>query len=61
MTAVLQNPYNFEVGTTVGHGVPAEYGVIKWMGILPDDHKMAYAGLEMVRNCTYDINSKHVG
>lgn len=48
MAIVLQNPHKFEVGSTVRCGEPAKYGVIKWMGILPDDQKMAYAGLEMV-------------
>ena len=44
----LQNPHNFEVGSMVRHGVPARYGVIKWIGILPNNLKVAYAGLEMV-------------
>ena len=44
----FQNPHNFEVGTTVRYGAPAKYGVIKWIGILPNNQKMAYAGLEMV-------------
>ena len=44
----FQNPHNFEVGTTVRYGAPAKYGVIKWIGILPNNRKMAYAGLEMV-------------
>ena len=48
MAVVLQNPHNFGVETTVRYGEPARYGVIKWMGILPGDQKMAYAGLEMV-------------
>ena len=44
----FQNPHNFEVGTTVRYGAPAKYGVTKWIGILPNNQKMAYAGLEMV-------------
>ena len=54
MAVVLQNPHNFEVGTTVRHGEPARYGVIKWMGILPDKD-----GIRRIRNGTqvYSIST----
>ena len=44
----FQNPYKFEVGSTVQFGEPAEYGVIKWLGLLPGRHNTFYAGVEMV-------------
>ena len=53
----LQNPHNFEVGSTVRHGVPGRYGVIKWIGILPNNQKVAYAGLEMVSILYVHIDS----
>ena len=57
VAVVLQNPHNFKVGTTVRYGEPAAFGVIKWMGILSDDQKMAYAGLEMV--CKFMIEHQY--
>ena len=57
VAVVLQNPHNFKIGTTVRHREPAAFGVIKWMGILPDDQKMAYAGLEMV--CKFMIEHQY--
>ena len=45
----LQNPYNLTEGCMVQYGRPANYGVIKWIGTFPDDHKTIYAGLEMVK------------
>ena len=43
-----QNPYKLEVGSTVQYGKPAEYGVIKWMGVLPRRENFFYAEVEMV-------------
>ena len=44
-----QNPYKLKVGSTVQYGKPVEYGVIKWMGMLPGREDAHYAGVEMVR------------
>jgi len=44
----LQNPYKLEIGCVIQYGLPAKYGVIKWIGTFPDNPKMAYAGLETV-------------
>ena len=43
-----QNPYKLEVGSTVQYRKSAEYGVIKWMGILPGRENCFYAKVEMV-------------
>lgn len=43
------NPYNLEVGSVIEYGEPAVYGVIKWIGNLPNETKI-YAGLELVRH-----------
>ena len=51
-----QNPFKFEVGSTIQYGNPVEYGVIKWIGRLPGKETTAYyAGVEMVsyENCKY--------
>lgn len=46
-----QNPHNFKEGSMVRYGEPASFGTIKWIGMLPSDQKMVYAGLEMVGIC----------
>ena len=51
---IHQNPYKFEVGSTVQYGEPAEYGVIKWIGMLPGRENILYAGVEMV-SCNISI------
>ena len=43
-----QNPYKLEVGSTIEYGKPVEYGVIKWIGMLPGRESVLYAGVEMV-------------
>lgn len=44
---VEPNPYNLKVGSVIQYGDPVEYGVIKWIGNLPDEEGL-YAGVEMV-------------
>ena len=44
----FQNPHKFGVGSTVQFGEPAEYGVIKWLGLLPGRQNISYAGVETV-------------
>ena len=53
-----QNPFKFEVGSTVQYGEPAQYGVIKWMGMLPG-RDVLYAGLEMVRSFYLIVTLRH--
>lgn len=48
-----QNPYKLEVGCIVEYGKPVEYGVIKWIGVLPGIENVLYAGVEMV---SYDYH-----
>ena len=43
------NPYNLKVGSLIEYGEPAQFGVIKWIGDLPNKTDI-YAGLKMVRN-----------
>ena len=42
------NPHNLVVGCTVQYMDSEQYGVIKWIGVLPGT-KDTYAGVEMVR------------
>jgi len=49
-----QNPYKLEVGSTIQYGNPPEYGVIKWIGILPGRENIEYAGVEMVNYSTHN-------
>ena len=42
-----QNPYKLEIESTVQYGEPPQYGVIKWIGVLPGRENL-YAGVEMV-------------
>ena len=49
----LQNPHNLTEGCMVQYGRPANYGVIKWIGTFPNDHKTIYAGLVMVKLKTH--------
>ena len=44
------NPHNLEVGTMIQFGNPPCYGVIKWIGSLPDTN-FVMAGVELV-SCT---------
>jgi len=48
ISCLLQNPHKFEIGCTVQYREPAKYGVIKWIGMFPDNPRIAYAGLETV-------------
>ena len=48
-----QNPYNLAEGSLIQYGNPPEYGVVKWIGILPGRENIYYAGVEMVNS--YDI------
>ena len=43
-----QNPYKLEVESFIQYGKPTEYGVIKWIGLLPGRENIYYAGVEMV-------------
>ena len=49
-TQLNQNPYKFGLGSMVEFGKPAEYGVIKWIGKLPDMDDIVYAGVEAVNH-----------
>ena len=42
------NPFNLIVESSVQYGNSGQYGVIKWIGILPGS-EVPYAGLEMVK------------
>ena len=46
------NPCELEVGSMIQFGNPPCYGVIKWMGILPETEHVLMAGVELV-SCTY--------
>lgn len=46
-----QNPYKLSKGSLIQCGNPPEYGVVKWIGILPGRESTHYAGVEMVNNC----------
>ena len=48
------NPYNLEVGSLIQFGYPLCYGVIKWMGTLPEAEHVLMAGVEVV-SCTWTI------
>jgi len=43
-----QNPYKLAVGSLIQYANPAEYGMIKWIGLLPGRENIYYAGVEMV-------------
>ena len=43
-----QNLYKLQVESTVQYGEPAQYAVIKWIGMLPGRENLLYAGVEMV-------------
>ena len=45
----VSNPHNLIVGSAVQYLDTEQYGVIKWIGILPGADKVMYAGVEMVR------------
>ena len=45
------NPHNLEVGSMIQFGNPPCYGVIKWMGTLPETEHVLMAGVEVV-SCT---------
>ena len=42
------NPHNLEVGSMIQFGNPPCYGVIKWMGTLPETDCVMMAGVEVV-------------
>ena len=46
--AKAQNPHNLELESLVQFGDPPIYGVIKWIGILPDYGEALQAGMHMV-------------
>ena len=46
------NPHNLEVGSPIQFGNPSCYGVIKWMGTLPETEHVLMAGVEVV-SCTW--------
>ena len=48
-----QNPHKLEVGSTIQYGDPIEYGVLKWIGMLPGRENIQYAGVEMVNHALY--------
>ena len=50
-----QNPHKLEVGSAIQYGDPPQYGVIKWIGVLPNYKEVMYAGLDMV-SC-YTVSS----
>ena len=45
------NPHNLEVGSMIRFGNPPCYGIIKWMGTLPETDCVMMAGVEVV-SCT---------
>ena len=45
------NPYNLKVGSLIQFGNPPCYGVIKWIGTLPETEHVLMAGVEVV-SCT---------
>ena len=50
------NHHNLTVESVIRYGEPVRYGVIKWIGNLPDQVE-TFAGLEMVRHLMYLCNS----
>ena len=52
-----QNPHKLKVRSTVQHGDPVKYGVVKWIGILPGKERTLYAGVEMVSYVKCNIHS----
>ena len=47
------NSHNLEVGSLIQFGNPPCYGVIKWMGILPETEHVLMAGVEVVSCACY--------
>ena len=43
-----KNQYNLKVGSVIQYGNPPQCGVIKWIGHLPNEEIVMYAGVEMV-------------
>ena len=43
------NPHNLMVGSVIEYDEPVQYGVIKWIGKLPDQQAI-FAGVEMVKH-----------
>ena len=41
------NSCNLKIGSVIEYGMPVRYGVIKWIGKLPDQAQIS-AGVEMV-------------
>ena len=52
-----KNQYNLKVGSDIQYGNPLRYGVIKWIGHLPNEEIIMYAGVEMVM---YGKHFKHL-
>ena len=50
------NQHNLTVESVIRYGKPLRYGVIKWIGNLPDQVE-TFAGLEMVRHLMCLCNS----
>ena len=43
-----QNPHNLEVESAIQFDDPPMYGVIKWIGTIPDFGEIVQAGVKMV-------------
>ena len=54
MQLVDTNLHKLTVGSVIQYGEPAQYGVIKWIGKLPDQEEI-FAGVEMVRHRIFVI------
>ena len=52
-----KNQYNLEVGSVIQYDNPPRHGVIKWLGHLPNEEIVMYAGVEMVM---YGKHFKHL-
>ena len=54
MQLVDTNLRKLTVGSVIQYGEPAQYGVIKWIGKLPDQEEI-FTGVEMVRHRSFVI------
>ena len=52
-----KNQYNLKVGSVIQYDNPPRHGVIKWLGHLPNEEIVMYAGVEMVM---YGKHFKHL-
>ena len=48
------NSCNLKIGSVIKYGTPIQYGVIKWIGKLPDQVEI-FAGVEMVSHRMFII------